>query len=100
MSLNNKIKQFIVDLNEKGFPLPLLRDPKIDGPSVSLTLMVISFVIAAGGLIGKFTKLTGDIDISGANYLFISTAALYFGRKISGDTTKKTIELEEGKEDK
>ena len=94
----DKIKQFIFNLNEKGIPLPLIRDPQLDGPSVSLTIMLIAFAIAAGGLIGKFTKIVGDIDTSSANYLFISTAALYFGRKMSGDVTKKTIELE--KEDK
>ena len=92
----NKIKTFILNLNEKGIPIPLLRDPKLDGPSVSLTLMVIAFVIAAGGLIGKFTKFLGAVDISGANYLFISTAALYFGRKMSGDGKK--IEVDSDKE--
>jgi hypothetical protein len=94
----NKIKQFIFNLNEKGVPLPLIRDPKLNGPSVSLTLMVISFAIAVLGLIGKMTKYLGEVDINGATYLFISTAALYFGRKMSGDSTKKTIEID--KEDK
>jgi len=94
MTITEKIKQFIFNLNEKGIPLPLLRDPKTDGPSVTLTLMLISFALAAGALVGKFSKLLGDLDTSGANYLFLTTAGLYLGRKMNSDTNKKTVELE------
>jgi hypothetical protein len=100
MSLTNKVKTFINKLNERGIPMPLLRDPKNNGPSVSLTIMVIAFAIASAGLIGKFTKLIGEVDVSGALYLYLTSAGLYYGRKLSGDSTKKTIEMEEDKENK
>jgi hypothetical protein len=91
----NKIKTFIFNLNEKGVPLPLVRDPNTDQPSVTMTMMLISFTIAAGSLIGKFTNILGDIDTSGANYLFLTSAGLYLGRRMSGDSTKTEIEKDE-----
>lgn len=92
-----KIKTFIFDLNEKGVPLPLFRDPSHDAPSVTMTMMVIAFCIAAAGLVGKFTKFLGDVDTSGANYLFLTAAGLYLGRKMSGDS--KTITEEKDSND-
>jgi hypothetical protein len=91
----NKIKQFIFNLNEKGVPLPLVRDPNTDSPSVTMTMMIIAFVIAAGGLIGKFAKILGDVDVSAANYLFLTSAGLYLGRRMSGDATKTEISSKE-----
>ena len=83
----DKIKQIIFDLNEKGFPLPFIRDPATDQPSATLTMMIISFTIAAGGLLGKLTKFLGEVDVSGANYLFLTAAGLYLGRKMTGTAT-------------
>jgi hypothetical protein len=94
----NKIKQFIFNLNEKGVPLPFIRDPATDQPSATLTMMIISFAIAAGGLMGKFAKVLGDVDVSGANYLFLTAAGLYLGRKMSG--TASTTEVSNKEEEK
>lgn len=94
-----KIKQFVFDLNEKGVPIPLVRDPNTDSPSVTMTMMIISFMIAAGGLIGKFANILGAVDTSGANYLFLTAAGLYLGRRMSSDGKKMDItnEKDEGK---
>lgn len=91
----NKIKQFIFNLNEKGVPLPFVRDPGTDQPSATLTMMIISFAIAAGGLMGKFAKVLGDVDVSGANYLFLTAAGLYLGRRINSDGKKTEISSKE-----
>jgi hypothetical protein len=94
----DKLKELSYKANEYGINIPLLRDPNADAPSVTMTMMVIAFTIAALGLIGKFTKVLGEIDTSGANYLFLTTAGLYLGRKMSSDSSKKTVDID--KEDK
>lgn len=80
-------------------PIPLFRDPNSDSPSVTMTMMVVSFMIAAGGLIGKFANILGPVDTSGANYLFLTAAGLYLGRRISSDGKKTEIESNEKKEE-
>ena len=90
-----KIKTIIFNMNERGIPLPLLRDPNKDAPSITMTMMVISFAIAAGGVIGKLTKVLGAVDASAANYLFLTAAGLYLGRRITSDGTKTEIEKED-----
>tara|TARA_R110000868_G_scaffold66014_14_gene197065 strand:- start:2137 stop:2436 length:300 start_codon:yes stop_codon:yes gene_type:complete len=91
----DKIKEFIFNLNEKGVPLPLLRDPNTDSPSVTMTMMVIAFSIAAAGLLGKLTKVLGDVDVSAANYLFLTSAGLYLGRKMTGTATNTEVSNKE-----
>lgn len=87
-----KFKAFVIKLNQYGIPLPMVRDPKSGTASVSLTLMIISFVITALGLVGKLSgKL--DINLSEALTLFGVTSALYFGRNMStnGSATNNTV---------
>ncbi len=91
--LVEKIKQFILKLNNFGVPLPLLRDPKQSAPSVSLTMLFISFNVVLLGMIGKIAKVL-DIDLTQAIYWFGICATLYFGRNMSGNG--KSIELTEG----
>ena len=58
-----------------------LIDPKTKSESVSLTLLVITFVavlVAIGLNIAKLTESTGPVM-----ELFYSVCALYFGRKIN-----------------
>ena len=90
-----KLKELFRRMDELGIPLPMLRDPKSGASSVTLTMMVISFNIVAFGLIGKYTKNL-DIDMSQAMYLFMTTSGLYLGRKMQSDSSKKTVNLEEG----
>lgn len=99
MDIVGKVKQIIMNMNEKGIPVPLIRDPAKDGPSISLTFLIISGLCVFVGLIGKWSKALGEVDISGALYWFGICSGLYFGRKITSDSTKKTVELGE-KEDK
>jgi hypothetical protein len=76
-----KLRKLAVYLNDKGFILPWIRDPKTGTSSVSLTMMMISFFIVVFGLIGKMSK-TLDINLTEALTLLGVTASLYFGRKI------------------
>ena len=82
-----KLRKFARFLNERGIPLPLFRDPKTGSSSVSLTMMVISFVIVVVGLIGKMSKFL-DINLTEGLTFFGVTSALYFSRRIGiNDTT-------------
>lgn len=90
----DKLKQFIRTLNEKGIPLPLLRDRGI--ASVSLTMMFISFNMCIIGLMGKAAGLLGGVDLGQALTLFGITASLYWGRKFQ--TKEITVEKEEVKQ--
>lgn len=95
MNVMDKIKQFIFNLNEKGIPLPLIRDPNTDSPSVTMTMMLVAFAVAVFALIGKIAGLVGSIDISGANYLFLTTAGLYLGRRMTSDGKKGEVQGKE-----
>lgn len=92
----DKIKDFILKLNSYGIPLPLLHDPKVNGPSVSLTMMFISFNVVLIGLIGKWSKALDGVDVQQAIYWFMITAGLYFGRQLSSNGNKNiTLEKED-----
>lgn len=93
----NKIKQLILKMNEAGIPAPLLRDPDKDGPSITFTFFYLSGMLALASLIGKFTKVFGEIDVSGSIYLFISAAGIYTARKMTSDG--KSVTLESNKEE-
>lgn len=93
-----KWKEFARKMNEKGIPVPLVRDN--GAGSVSLTLVFISSLYVQFGLINnllaKLVKVTDTVDVSNSLYWFSITAALYFGRKITKDKDK----IEISKEDK
>jgi hypothetical protein len=92
MSIVDKVKEIILKMNEKGIPVPLFRDPDKDGPSISFTFYYLTGFLAIFSLIGKLTKVFGDIDVSGSIYLFLTAAGLYQGRRIMSDGKK--IELD------
>lgn len=87
-----KWKKFANDCNSRGIPLPLARDPKTNAGSVSLTMMLISFVMVLIGLIGKYSKMLEGVDVSQSLNLFIATSALYFGRKLTRDAKGSVVE--------
>lgn len=43
--LINKIKAFINALNEKGIPTPILRDMVSGKPSITYTMILVSFIL-------------------------------------------------------
>lgn len=91
------IKDIIDKLNSKGIPIPLIRDPKT-GPSVSLTMLFLSFNLVFFGLIGKYSSVL-DIDLNQAIQIFYGTSALYFGRKFQRDPKGATIVEESSQKD-
>lgn len=72
-----------------------LKDPKDSKPSVSLTLMVISFVALLAASTFHLAKLTENT--SSLTELFMTTCGLYFGRRIqlkSGNALEAKAESE------
>ena len=60
-------------------------DPKDKAPSVSLTLLMASFI---GVLVAAVLHMTGVVhDTSVMVEVFYANVVLYFGRKISGKST-------------
>jgi len=88
-----KLRDFARQLNEYGIPLPYLKDPATGKSSVSLTMVFIAFNINIAGLLGKLSGFLGTVDLSGANTLFMTTAGLYFARRVS-KTGDKSISVE------
>jgi len=83
--------------SSKGLPVFFLRDPKTNKPSVSLTLLIASFIFCILGLINtaSHSKLFGDLDETSAFNLFIASSSLYFGRKLSGDKDSIVIDKDD-----
>ncbi len=89
--------QFVNWGSTRGLPVFFLRDPKTNQPSVSLTLLVTSFIFCILGLINtaSHSKLFGDLDETSAFNLFMASSALYFGRKISGGKDGVSVDKED-----
>lgn len=84
------IKQLLkklVYLNEKGMPIPLIRDQHMNGGSLPGTMFFVSFNVALLTLIGKITKYLGDVDYSNVMWLMGLTGSFWFaeaiGKKVS-----------------
>lgn len=89
-----QIKEVLTRLHEKGIKLPYFRDPIKGTPSVSLTLMLISFFLYILTLVNKLAGWFGDVD--GTFQLLVLTSGLYFGRSFS-NTGKGKASLDEKK---
>lgn len=87
--------QYIKDLlkrwNQIGIHLPMISDPKTGIGSVSLTLLVLSSIWVQISLVGKLVSYAGGMDSESAIYWFLSCAALYFGRNISGNKSNASL---------
>jgi hypothetical protein len=78
-----KLKQKIQELQEQGIPLVFVKDPISKLPSVSLTLLLISFALSIFSLINKFAKIVDGVDVDNTLELLVICASLYFGRSLS-----------------
>lgn len=91
----NKIKEYLLKMNQDGVPLPMLKDPKTGKGSVTLTMMWISFNVSILALAGKVTKILGGVDYSDTLWLLGLTSSLYLGRKIQKNGKDFTIDTED-----
>jgi hypothetical protein len=79
--LYKKWKNLVTKANSLGVPVPTVRDPKLGTGSISLTLVFISSLLVIIGIVGKWSKIAGDIDMNNAMEFFYASSALYFGRQ-------------------
>jgi hypothetical protein len=77
-AIYTKWKKFVSDMNDKGIPLPMVRDPNSLEGSVSLTLVVMSSMLVVAGIVGKWAGFLG-IDMASAFNFFYASTTLYFG---------------------
>lgn len=89
-----KLKALIKDLQDKGVPLIVLRDVVTKTPSITYTFFVLSGTLVTLGLIGKFAKISGGIDMDNALAFFYACSATYVGRKFTTPSpTKKATKV-------
>lgn len=74
-------KEFVNKLNEKGIPLPTLKDPQTGKGSVTLTLVFISANIVIVALLNSFAKVFKGVDTDNAIQFFLICLGGYLGRK-------------------
>ena len=86
--LKGKFDELDEFLSKKGIVIPLIRDNGV--PSVSLTLLIISYVI----WICAVLEIQKNVDIDKCENMVWSMSALYFGRKIS-KTDKNKIQIDQ-----
>lgn len=89
-----KLRQFVNWMHDRGIPLPLLRDSGRDAPSISYTMMVISFLFCLLGLLQKLNSTDLDVDMSQALVLLGITTSLYYGRKAQINAENKTVDID------
>jgi len=75
------IREFLLNSNLRGWPIPLVRDPKNKRGDVALTLVFISAIYIQIGLLASFWDK--KFDTYSAFEWFLACAGLYWARKVS-----------------
>ena len=84
----DKVKEFINKMNDKGIPVPMVRDPKTGKGSVTLTLVFISANIVLVALLNSFANVFKGVDTGNAITWFTICLGAYLGRKMQKDGNK------------
>ena len=90
--MREKLLSIINDLKDRGIPLLFVTDPISKLPSVSLTMLVVSFTLTVLSLLNKVAKIFEGVDIDNTLELLIITSSLYFGRALTRGNTSTNIE--------
>lgn len=83
MNINLNIKPVLEKLVANGFSLMWVQDPITKLPSVSLTNLLISIVFVILSILSNYFVCLKGLNSDLAFNYFMTSAALYFGRKIS-----------------
>ena len=89
--LKQKWNEIVRTLNERGIAVPMLRDPKTKQGSISLTLVIVSFMTWMVSIVGKAADALGGMNPDQCLNMFVVCAGLYWGRKFQKDGTKIVI---------
>lgn len=87
----DKIEKLLADMNSKGIPIPVVRDPKTGFGSLTATMVVVSFAVCLGLLAGKVTKVVGNVDYDNALWLLGLTLSTYLGRQYQKNGKQVTM---------
>ena len=85
--MKDKLEQLLDKAHTLGIKLPYIRDPVKGTPSVSLTMLFISFHLYVFALINKLTGWLA-VDLDGTFQLTVLCAGLYFGRSFGNGKAK------------
>lgn len=80
----DKWRSTVSNMNARGIPIPMVRDPKTGMGSVSLTLVLIAATLVIVSLVGKLSGAVGTINLDKSLEFFYAASALYFGRSWVG----------------
>lgn len=80
--MKDKLERLLDIAHSKGIKIPCLRDPVRGTPSVSLTMLFISFNLYVFTMVNKFAGWF-SIDSDGVGQLLIICSGLYFGRSVA-----------------
>lgn len=89
--------KFVAQMNEKGIPLPTLRDPKTKEGSVTLTLLFISSCILIVALLNSFANIFKGVDTNNAIEFFLISYGGYLGRKMQTKNGSSVENIESSK---
>lgn len=98
--LLEKIKVFIKNLNEKGIPTPIFRDMVSNKPSITYTMLIVSFILT---VLSSFKFGTDNLGLNFNQCLELLgyVGVGYIGRKWQkGDTTVEGKDSEVNEESK
>lgn len=87
--LKTKWIQVVKDANEKGIPIPQIRDSKTGLGSMSLTLVFLSFNVWLASVVGKIAGVLGGMNPDQCLNMFLACAGLYWGRKFQQSDSGK-----------
>lgn len=75
-------------LNSNGIPVLVFRDPRTKEPSITFSMLIVSFVMCCIALSGKLSSSATiqSIDFTNSYNLFLACAGLYWGRKLQTPT--------------
>lgn len=77
-----KLFEILNKLNQEGFPVPMLKDPKTGKGSLTATMYWITFNVSILTLAGRITKIIGEVDYNNLLWLLGITGGMYLGRKM------------------
>jgi hypothetical protein len=90
--MKEKLHSIIKELQSRGLPLFFVQDPVTRLPSVSLTLLIVSFTLAILSLLNKVANIVDGVDVENTLELLIITASLYFGRAFTRGSTGSSLD--------
>jgi hypothetical protein len=94
----NSIIKYLRDLADRGFSVPIIRDPLTDQPSITLSFPYIAFFLAVYSVVKLLEQDVLYGAIAGVS-LWLMATVLYMIRKLNKvklDIDDKEIELDGG----